>query len=113
MRYILATCLLLMLAYRVSGQSVSELISALEKAETDSLKIVAYQSLVNHYGYNDSDSAIMVANKGLTYARQNAYQFGQGIMTSTLAQLNERHGDLDIAKKQYLEARRTFARIHS
>ena len=111
MRYILATCLLLMLAYRVSGQSVSELISALEKAETDSLKIVAYQSLVNHYGYNDSDSAIMVANKGLTYARQNAYQFGQGIMTSTLAQLNERHGDLDIAKKQYLEARRTFARM--
>ena len=111
MRYILATCVLLMLVCQVSGQGLRELISAVEEAETDSLKIVAYQSIINHYRHDNSDSAILVANKALTYARQRQYQFGQGVMMNTLAQLNERHGDLDVAKKQYLEARKIFAQM--
>lgn len=111
MRYTLATCVLLMLAYQVSGQGSGELVSSVKKAESDSLKIVAYQALVNHYKYRNADSAVLFANKGLSYARQSGYQFGEGVMTNLLGQLNERHGELEVARKQYLEARSTFARL--
>ena len=111
MRYILATCVLLMLACQASGQGSGELVSAVKQAKSDSLKIVAYQALVNYYRYKNSDSAILFANKALSYTRQTGYQFGEGVMTNALAQINERHGELNIAKKQYLEARRIFSRV--
>lgn len=108
MKYILVSFLLLTLSFPTCGQGLKELLLQLETAPTDSLTISAYQQLINHYRYSNSDSASYYADKGLSYAREKKYTQGEGIMINTLGQVNERHGLLEVAKVQYLEARSIF-----
>ena len=109
MKLFILTCFLLSaIAEWGSAQGLENLLTSLDKAGTDSLKIAAYQELVNHYRYSNGDSARHYAYKGLEYARQNKYLTGEAHMINHLGQVNERHGRLDQAKDHYLEARALY-----
>lgn len=108
MRYFIATCVLLMHFHGSSGQTSRRLISALEEATKDSLKIAAYERIIDHYRYKSRDSALIYTNRGLIYARENGYKMGEAIMTNLLGQVNERHGQLELAKEHYSDAREMF-----
>jgi tetratricopeptide (TPR) repeat protein len=103
------TLVLAILASTCFAQDVQELLRALQAARTDSTTIAAYHDLVNHYRYSRQDSALHFAQRGLDYARNNRYELGRGIMLNALAQVNDRHGHLDLARTQYLEAQSVFS----
>lgn len=94
-----------------SAQSRRQLVEKLQKSGSDSITIVLYQELVRHYRYSDFDSAVYFAKEGLAYARKKQYRFGEATMINGLAQVNEGHGLLELAKAQYAEAREVFRRI--
>lgn len=94
-----------------SAQSRRQLVEKLQKSGSDSITIVLYQELVRHYRYSDFDSAVYFAKEGLAYARKKQYRFGEATMINGLAQVNEGHGFLELAKAQYAEAREVFRRI--
>lgn len=108
MRQFFATCALLVATLSATGQSVSALRVAIEQAETDSLKILAYKAIVDHFLYKHPDSALVFAERGLTYARQKGYDIGVGVMCNMIGSIHERHGQLELAKTQYSEAREIF-----
>ena len=81
-----------------SAQAPGILQAELDRAGTDSLRIRAFQNLVNHYKYSNTDSALYYAKKGLAYAKEKQYRPGKAIMINNLGQVNERHGSLDLAK---------------
>src|SRR5690606_3544395 len=80
-------------------------------ASSDSTRIVAFQNLVNHYKYGNADSALHYAKEGLTFARKKHYKFGEAVMINTIAQVNERHGNLEKANRQYQQARALFQEL--
>jgi signal transduction histidine kinase len=94
-----------------SAQGMRERVEKLQKSGTDSFRIVVYQELVRHYRYSQFDSAVYFAKEGLAYARKKQYHFGEAMMINGLAQVNEGHGFLKLAKAQYAEAREVFIRI--
>lgn len=96
-----------------SGQVVPALLKEIRNAENDSLKIVAYQELVNHLRYSHLDSTLLFARQGLAYAQRRNYEYGEATMLNVLAQVHERHGFLDLAKTQYTQARAIFTRLQS
>lgn len=108
MRQFTATCVLLILFCGASGQTSRRLISAIEEAGQDSLKIAAYHELINHYRYRNRDSALLYTRQALTYAREHGSLMGEASMTNVLGQLNERHGELEAANGLYTEARTLF-----
>lgn len=110
MRYLVAIGILLIATFTASAQSLSKLVSAIENAQTDSLKIEAYERAVRHYRYKHQDSALYFANKGLSYARLKHYAIGEGTMIDLIGNIYERHGQLDLAGKHYLEAQQIFSR---
>lgn len=93
------------------GQTPHELVGNVENADSDTSKIAAYQLLVNHYRYKHPDSAIFYAGKGLSYAQQHHYPWGEGTMRNLLGQVYEGRGLFDLAKSQYGEARAIFEQI--
>lgn len=110
MRSFFVTCVLLIATFHASGQSLPTLLSAIDQAETDSLKVLAYENIADHFRYKDSDSALHFAEQGLKYARENDYAVGEGIMSNMIGKIHERHGQLEQAKSHYLEARNIFSR---
>lgn len=110
MRYIIAICVLLIAAFTTSGQALSSLLAAIEQAENDSLKIVAYEKIADHFRYKHADSALLFAEKGLMHARQLGYDLGIGIMSNMIGKIHERHGQLELANNHYREARDIFSR---
>ena len=110
MRYSFATCVLLIATVTASAQGVATLLAAIGQATTDSLKIVAYENIADHFRYKHADSALYFAEKGLTYASEKGYDIGMGIMSNMIGKVHERHGHLGLAEARYLEARETFSR---
>lgn len=111
MKYLLIAFLCMLFVPEGTGQTLHELLDALNRSRTDSIKIVSYQDIIEHYGYHRFDSAMMYAKEGLAYAQKKQYHFGQGVMMNTLGQINERHGHLLAAKAQYTDARQIFMDI--
>lgn len=109
MRYFITIGLLLTAALTVSAQRSPKLLSAIEEARTDSLKIAAYTKVVRHFRFKHQDSALYFANEGLLYARDAGYLIGEGIMINLIGNIHERHGQLDVARNRYLEAQELFA----
>lgn len=114
MKYFIVTLLLIAtLSQRAAAQGIQELLQELDVAETDSLKIAAYQAIVSHYRYSDIDSALFFAKRGLAAAQENNYAMGEAIMMYTVGQVNERHGYLDLAKNEYQHALEIYTRLGS
>ena len=111
MRLLPVVLLLLTGAFNIQGQEVPALLGDLKRAPSDSLKIAAFQALINHYRYSNLDSALYYAKSGLDYAQDRQYPQGKGLMMYALAQVNERHGNLNQAKDEYVTAKATFADI--
>lgn len=111
MRYFVAAGILLIAIFTASGQSLSKLVSTIENAQTDSLKIEAYQQAARHYRFKHQDSALYFANQGLNHARRTHDAIGEGTMIDVIANIHERHGQLDIARRHYLEAHDIFSRL--
>jgi signal transduction histidine kinase len=111
MRYLVVLCLYFASLMHGSAQRIQELLAQLQSAETDSLKIVAYHDLANHFRYSNLDSTIFYAREGMAYAQETKYALGEAMMINVLAQANERHGFLDVANAQYAQAQAIFKRI--
>ena len=94
-------------------QTPAVLHTELDRAGTDSLKISAYQNLINHYKYSNIDSALYYAKEGLDYAREKQYAPGEAIMINNLGQVNERHGFMELAETQYLQACEIFRTLEN
>lgn len=108
MKYVVFVLLALASAVDSAAQEVEALLHDLRKAESDSLRIAAWQALVKHYRYTNMDSALLYAAAGMAYAREQKYRLGEATMLSAMAEVNERHGLLDRAKKQYSQAQEIF-----
>src|SRR5687768_10610822 len=106
--FILISVVLLAISGGGLAQTPGLLRAELDRAESDSLKIKAFQNLVNHYKYSDIDSALYYANEGLDYSKEKQYASGEAVMMNNLGQVNERHGFPDLAKTQYLQAREIY-----
>src|SRR5687768_9130051 len=111
MRYFFATCVLLSAIIAAKGQGLPTLLAAIERAENDSLKVLAYENIADHFRYKHADSALFFAEKGLTHARRNGYHLGVGTMSNMIGKIHERHGQLELARNQYHEAREIFSRV--
>jgi len=90
------------------GQLRGDLQASLQKAGSDSQKIVAYNHLLDYYKYVNMDSAIFYAEQGLQYAISKKYMMGQGIMISQLGMLDEGQGRSNVARQRILYALQIF-----
>lgn len=111
MKYLFVAFLFLLSVSKGSAQPLQGLLDALHRPQTDSSKIANYQAIIEYFRYHSFDSALIYAKEGLAYAQMKQYPFGQGVMMNSLGQVNERHGQLELAKAQYTEARQIFSNI--
>lgn len=94
-----------------TAQSVSDLVKAVEKADGDSLKVAAYQNLINYYRYSNMDSALLYAHAGLAFARGQHYHKGEAMMTYSIGLVLDRHGVLEQAEIHYRDAKAMFEEL--
>ncbi len=85
------------------------MIMLLEKAKQDSSKIILYGKIGNAYWYNKPDSANYYLNAGLELAKSLNDICRQGQIIRSLGNVNEIHGNLVLAEKQFKESIVIFA----
>ncbi len=113
MKFVLLFAILVTSALSGQGQNLRDLTRQLQKADSDSTKVHAYQQLARHYEFSHMDSALHYAQAGLSFTVENRYPKGQALLTRVLAQILERHGMLDQARDHYLEARGIYAELEN
>ncbi len=111
MKYLSILLLASLLYVDSLAQNAEELVQNLRQSESDSLKFVAWHQLVKHYRFTDMDSALFYATEGLAYAQRTHDTYGEALMHFAMGDVNEQHGELELAKEQYTEARNMFRQI--
>lgn len=95
----------------VFAQDVSSLIRSAETSRSDSVRAVAYRSLIEHYHFSDMDSALYWARTGISFTREINDVRQEALMTTLMGQILERHGVMSQAREQYVQALELFRAI--
>ncbi|HHC79112.1 MAG TPA: tetratricopeptide repeat protein [Flavobacteriia bacterium] len=91
----------------IFSQNVSEkqqLQAAIDTTSTISDKVTLYADLAWEYIIIENDSALLIANKSLTFSKENNYKLGEAISLETKGLYYEAvKGDYSLASKFYFE----------
>ncbi len=97
----------------VSAQeSINKLLSEVENAGNDSLKIEAYTDIFQYYQYRAPDSAEYYLNQGLSQFRKSRNERGEAAITVLLGFLDSGNGKIAEAKKKQEYALSLFRKIN-
>lgn len=104
--------LLLLLPVALSAQPrISELLTKLDHATTDTGKITAYRKIILYYAAVNPDSQSWYADQAIAYARQKNTEKGEADIIAQLSVIDQNQGRKDLAKQRGLEALTTYRRI--
>lgn len=107
-RRLFLLCLLLVSVCVHAQLSRGELLSKLVLANTDSLKIAAYNDLITYYSTANPDSVNYFVKEGLQYATDKKYPIGEARIMVTLGLMDKDQGRMELAKKRVTHALEIF-----
>ncbi|HEY0898184.1 MAG TPA: tetratricopeptide repeat protein, partial [Sphingobacteriaceae bacterium] len=104
MRLIFVFFVLLGPATAFSQNSAGFLIKKINATSEISEKVDLYLELSRHYQYHHPDSAIYFTRQGLELSKKQNYRLGEARLIGQLGTLNEKHDNLELARKYMLES---------
>ncbi|TWR31436.1 tetratricopeptide repeat protein [Mucilaginibacter pallidiroseus] len=73
-------------------------------SDTVQVKIDQYNKLISQYRYDKPDSALFLAQQGLSYSRKYKSTNGQAMMLNQLGMIDDNVGRFDDSRRKYLSA---------
>jgi signal transduction histidine kinase len=73
--------------------------------------IAGYEKLIVHYRYDQPDSALFYANKGMKLARKNKDEEGVARMLNQMGMIDDNTGNAESSRQRYLEALEIYKRL--
>ena len=114
MRYAAALFLNLFFCSLLFGQEdEAGLRVSIQKARTDSQRMVAYRNIIRYFDFTNSDSAIHYAQQGINLFSSANYDLGKATITNILGAIYARKGLYDIAKQKNEEALAIFTSLNN
>jgi signal transduction histidine kinase len=112
-KLIIVTTLLLSAMVSASAQpDVHALLNELNSKPEDTSKITLYGKVGDAYDMVNPDSSIYYLHKGLSLARKEKYDLGEGKLLQQMGIIYFRHKELDTAAKYFNQAMPIFKKIN-
>lgn len=105
---VLSVSLLFCVGRLFAQPDISQLLTKLHSARTDTAITYAYRDIFRYYQYSDPDSAVYYLRQGLGEVTQRDYKLGIANLTVLMANADMDQGHMDQARKHSLEALQVF-----
>lgn len=94
------------------SQEKAALLRKLEAAKADTGKVHLYLGVSRAYQYNEPDSAIHYARLGTRLSQKIHYRLGEAMLLGQLGAVNEKHDNLEAARKFFMEALTIYQQLN-